>query len=118
MELSEVVEVVEARLKVGNEYHSRGYKLLSIQGVSGTGTHPGGKTHYVIRQVVYVLGRLADVELYRPDHQQVKVPASTRDQANLQPGGSRFKGLNVKDLTQAGCLFAQGRGPVGKRALW
>jgi hypothetical protein len=49
--------------------------------------------------------------------QHVEKPTGT-DQANYEAGGSRFKGLNVKDLAQAGCLFAQGRGPAGQRPLW
>jgi hypothetical protein len=64
MELSDIVELVEGRLTSANAYLRHGYRLISVQGVAGSGTHPDGKSVYVRRQVCYVLGRTAEVEHY------------------------------------------------------
>jgi len=66
MEMTEVAEVVETRLRGANDYLAHGYHLLGVQNVSGSGMHPDQKTYYVRRQLVYVLGRPAEVKPYHP----------------------------------------------------
>ena len=69
-QLDSIVELVEARLKLANEYLTHGYKLISVQTVAGGAFHSDSKSFYVKRQVCYVLGRIASVALFEPDKPQ------------------------------------------------
>ena len=68
MELSEVVEVVEATLNQANKYLENGYQLLSISVVSDASVYPEGgqKGHYVRRRIRYALGRPLGVAHWEP----------------------------------------------------
>ena len=66
VDFSDTVEIIQTQYKTANEYLNHGYALLAIQSVSGSGLHGDGKTYFVRRQTVYVLGRPAGVEHYQP----------------------------------------------------
>ena len=74
MEFKDVVELKECRLSVANEYLAHGYKLLVVESLSGTATHPDGKSHFVRRMLCYVLGRSADTPPYVIEARPAKSP--------------------------------------------
>ena len=78
MEYADIVEGLEVRLKGANNLLADVYRLLAIMSVSGAGTQPEGKSFFVKRQTVYVLGRPAGVAPFQADSQQAKVPAGPR----------------------------------------
>ena len=66
MAMSDYVELAEARMRLANEYLKRGYRLISVESITGTGQHPNNKTEFVRRALVYVMGRTADIEHWAP----------------------------------------------------
>ena len=70
-----IVEVVEARVRQANDYLSHGYKLLGVQNIAGSGTHPDGKQYFVRRMLCYVVGRTEDVPHYEPQQSRSREPA-------------------------------------------
>ena len=60
MESSDLVEIVETRLRAANEYLIRGYELITAQTVKASALQGDGKTCYVKRP--------AGVKPFHPDH--------------------------------------------------
>lgn len=78
-----IVEVTESRYAPEvSWYLEKGYELLRIDAVARSGRHPEGQgngagSYFVRRQMVYVLGRKADVTHCERPHES-ELPARTR----------------------------------------
>ena len=72
MELSEVVEIVEVRFKLANEYLEHGYHLIRVETTATPRPGPEGKTLVMLKRFSYVLGRTADVDPWKPEEKEAK----------------------------------------------
>lgn len=77
-----IVELQLVSTRRANRYLEGGYRLLSIESVSGSGRHPVGSSgsnagaYFVRRMVRYVVGRTADVAAMSWDLPEETPPAS------------------------------------------